>query len=74
MSRTYIVKDLVPRFGVEKLVFKAAERFVFRWYTQNLGKDVNLFIDRAQVLELTALRIGLWASREPWGQSCVQAL
>lgn len=66
--RVDIVKELASRFGIESLVFEAAERPVFRWYVHSLGRDVNLFIDHTQILELTALRTGLWAPREPWGR------
>ncbi len=66
--RTDIVEALVKRFGIERLVFEAAERPVFRWYVYTFGRDVNLFIDHTQVIELTAIRTGLWAPKEPWGK------
>ena len=66
--RTDIVMDLVGRFGKEKLMFEAAEREVFRWYIYKIGWDVNLFVDHSQILELTALRTGLWAPEKPWGK------
>ncbi len=66
--RTDIIEDLVRRFGVERLMFEAAERDVFRWYIYTFGPRVNLFIDHSQILELTAIRTGLWAPKEPWGK------
>ncbi len=66
--RTDIILDLVSRYGKEKLMFEAAERPVFRWYIYNVGWDVNLFVDHSQVIELTALRTGLWAPEKPWGK------
>jgi phosphosulfolactate synthase (CoM biosynthesis protein A) len=66
--RTDIVDTLIKKYGLEKLMFEAAERSVFRWYIYTFGRDVNLFIDHTQVIELTALRTGLWAPKEPWGK------
>ena len=63
-----VIKALVEEFGLEKLMFEAAERRVFRWYIYNLGPWVNLFVDHSQVLEVTALRTGLWAPKKPWGK------
>jgi phosphosulfolactate synthase (CoM biosynthesis protein A) len=66
--RTDIVEDLIKRFGISRLMFEAAERPVFRWYIYTSGRDVNLFIDHTQIIELTALRTGLWAPKKPWGR------
>ncbi len=63
-----VVEALVREFGLEKLMFEAAERPVFRWYIYTFGPHVNLFIDHSQILEVTALRTELWAPKKPWGK------
>jgi phosphosulfolactate synthase (CoM biosynthesis protein A) len=66
--RKDIVGELIKRYGSNTFVFEAADRPVFRWYVNSFGKDVNLFVDHSQILELTALRTGLWAPAKPWGE------
>lgn len=45
---------------------------VFRWYVQHCGPPrVNLFVDHSQVLQLEALRRGLWGTEGTWGRVVV---
>jgi len=64
--RIDIIKRLINEFGIEKLMFEAAEPQVFKWYLKNVSKEVNLFIDYSQIVEFNAWRLGLWGDREIW--------
>jgi phosphosulfolactate synthase (CoM biosynthesis protein A) len=41
---------------------------VFNWYVQLYGPRVNLFVDHRQVVQLEALRAGLWGTSGSWGR------
>ncbi|MDY6789011.1 MAG: phosphosulfolactate synthase, partial [Candidatus Nanohaloarchaea archaeon] len=58
--RIDVIEKLIDRFGYENLMFEAAEPEVFKWYLQNVGKDVNLFIDNSQIVEFNCWRSGIW--------------
>jgi phosphosulfolactate synthase (CoM biosynthesis protein A) len=55
-------------FGMEKLMFEAADPDVFAWYIKNYGPDVNLFIDHSQIVQLECLRAGIWGTKSLWGR------
>lgn len=65
--RTDVIRQLVNEFGYEQLMFEAAEPEVFKWYLQNIGRDVNLFIDNSQIVEFNCWRSGIWGDdQELW--------
>jgi hypothetical protein len=35
---------------------------VFTWYVKTYGPEVNLFVDHSQIVQLEALRAGLWGT------------
>ena len=47
-------------------MFEASDPPVFKWYLKTFGKDVNLFIDHSQIVELNAWRLGLWGDADIW--------
>jgi phosphosulfolactate synthase (CoM biosynthesis protein A) len=66
--RTEVIARLVASLGLERLMFEAADPAVFTWYVKNHGPDVNLFVDHSQIVQLEALRSGLWGSSDLWGR------
>ena len=64
--RIDIITKLIDKFGYKKWMFEASDPAVFKWYLKNVGRDVNLFIDHSQIVELTAWRLGLWGDRDIW--------
>ena len=66
--RTDVVARLVDEFGLEKLMFEAADPEVFAWYVKNYGPEVNLFVDHSQIVQLECLRSGLWGTKSLWGR------
>jgi phosphosulfolactate synthase (CoM biosynthesis protein A) len=54
--------------GLEHLMFEAAEPAVFEWYVRNFGPEVNLFVDHSQIVQLEALRRGIWGTADLWGR------
>jgi phosphosulfolactate synthase (CoM biosynthesis protein A) len=65
--RTEIPAKFINALGLEKLMFEAADPNVFAWYVQNYGPEVNLFIDHSQIVQLEALRQGIWGPRASGG-------
>lgn len=63
-----VVAQIVERLGIRKLMFQAADPLVFTWYVKNYGPDVNLFVDHSQIVQLEALRSGLWGTASIWGR------
>jgi len=61
-----VIKKLVDRFGFKNLMFEASDPPVFKWYLQNFGRNVNLFIDHSQIVEFTAWKTKLWGDPEIW--------
>jgi len=47
-------------------MFEASDPPVFKWYLKAFGKDVNLFVDHSQVVELAAWKTGLWGDPDIW--------
>jgi phosphosulfolactate synthase (CoM biosynthesis protein A) len=66
--RTDVVARIVAELGLEKVMFEAAEPDVFSWYIKNYGIDVNLFVDHSQIVQLEALRAGIWGTHDTWGR------
>ena len=66
--RTDVVAKFIDALGLEKVMFEAADPDVFAWYIKNYGPDVNLFIDHSQIVQLEALRRGIWGTKDLWGR------
>ncbi|WP_407178544.1 phosphosulfolactate synthase [Bradyrhizobium sp. STM 3562] len=66
--RTDVVARIVDQLGLEKVMFEAAEPAVFEWYVKNYGNNINLFIDHSQIVQLEALRSGIWGTKSTWGR------
>ncbi|NIS81071.1 MAG: phosphosulfolactate synthase [Anaerolineales bacterium] len=62
------VSKIINALGLEKLMFEAAEPEVFSWYVKTFGPEVNLFVDHSQIVQLEALRQGIWGSKSLWGR------
>ena len=41
---------------------------VFEWYVKTYGNEVNLFVDHSQIVQLEALREGIWGTKSTWGR------
>lgn len=66
--RTDIISEIAAGIGLDKAVFEAADPEVFAWYIKTFGPEVNLFVDHSQVLELEAMRSGIWGTNELFGR------
>lgn len=66
--RTEVVTAAAARLGLDRVMFEAADPEVFAWYVQTFGPRVNLFVDHSQVVQLEALRAGLWGPDRLWGR------
>ena len=66
--RTDAAAAIIDALGLEKVMFEAADPDVFAWYIKNYGPDVNLFVDHSQIVQLEALRSGLWGTKSLWGR------
>lgn len=66
--RTDIIARLAGALGLDRLMFEAADPAVFTWYVKTYGPDVNLFVDHSQIVQLEALRAGLWGTADVWGR------
>jgi phosphosulfolactate synthase (CoM biosynthesis protein A) len=66
--RTDAVARIINELGLEKVMFEAADPEVFEWYVKNYGNNVNLFIDHSQIVQLEALRSGIWGTKSSWGR------
>ncbi len=66
--RTDVVAKIAGELGLDKVMFEAADPSVFSWYIKNFGPDVNLFVDHSQVVQLEALRSGIWGTKSTWGR------
>jgi phosphosulfolactate synthase (CoM biosynthesis protein A) len=66
--RADVVSAFVEAFGLERLLFEAADPRVFEWYIKNFGAEVNLFVDHRQVLLLESVRSGIWGSHSLWNR------
>jgi len=66
--RTEVPARFINEFGMEKLMFEAADPDVFAWYIKNYAVDVNLFVDHSQIVQLECLRAGIWGTKSLWGR------
>jgi phosphosulfolactate synthase (CoM biosynthesis protein A) len=66
--RTDVVAKFIDALGLEKVMFEAADPEVFAWYIKNYGPEVNLFVDHSQIVQLEALRRGIWGTKDLWGR------
>ena len=65
-----IITSIASALGLERLMFEAADPAVFTWYVKTFGSDVNLFVDHSQIVQLEALRSGIWGTKGTWGRIC----
>jgi phosphosulfolactate synthase (CoM biosynthesis protein A) len=49
-------------------MFEAEDPEVFTCYVKTYGPDVNLFVDHSQIVQLEALRAGVWGTSDVWGR------
>lgn len=66
--RTDVVTEIVSALGLEHVMFEAADPDVFAWYVKSYGPEVNLFVDHSQIVQLEALRSGIWGTKSLWGR------
>jgi phosphosulfolactate synthase (CoM biosynthesis protein A) len=66
--RTDVPARLIDALGLERIMFEAAEPEVFAWYIKHYGPEVNLFVDHSQIVQLEALRQGIWGTASLWGR------
>ncbi|WP_373893916.1 phosphosulfolactate synthase [Virgibacillus sp. CBA3643] len=66
--RTEIATQFARELGTEKVMFEAADPDVFEWYIKNYGPEVNVFVDHSQIVQLEALRRGIWGTKDLWGR------
>jgi len=66
--RTDIAARIVNALGLDRVMFEAADPEVFAWYIKNYGPEVNLFVDHSQIVQLEALRRGIWGTKSLWGR------
>ncbi|HEY7027099.1 MAG TPA: phosphosulfolactate synthase [Gemmatimonadales bacterium] len=41
---------------------------VFAWSVKNYGPEVNLFVNRSQIIQLECLRAGISGTADLWGK------
>jgi phosphosulfolactate synthase (CoM biosynthesis protein A) len=66
--RSEVPAQFATALGLEHLMFEAADPAVFGWYVKNFGPEVNLFADHSQIVQLEALRQGIWGTADLWGR------
>jgi phosphosulfolactate synthase (CoM biosynthesis protein A) len=66
--RTDVAARIINQLGLEKVMFEGADPAVFEWYVKNYGNEVNLFVDHSQIVQLEALRSGIWGTKSTWGR------
>lgn len=66
--RTDVVARIASEIGIERVMFEASDPEVFTWYVKNYGPEVNLFVDHSQIVQLEALRAGIWGTAGTWGR------
>ena len=66
--RTDVPALFISEFGLESVMFEAADPPVFEWYVKNYGPEVNLFVDHSQAYQLECLRAGIWGTKSLWGR------
>jgi phosphosulfolactate synthase (CoM biosynthesis protein A) len=63
VRRPEVVAGIVLALGLEKPVFEAADPERFAWYIENVGPEVNLFVDHSQIIQVESLRSGIGGTR-----------
>jgi len=66
--RTDVAAKIIQKLGTEKIMFEAADPEVFIWYIKNYGPEINLFVDHSQIVQLEAVREGIWGTNSIWGR------
>jgi len=66
--RSEVPEQFAQALGLEHVMFEAADPPVFQWYVKNFGPEVNLFVDHSQIVQLEALRRGVWGTADLWGR------
>jgi len=66
--RVDVPEQFASALGLERVMFEAAEPPVFGWYIKQFGPEVNLFVDHSQIVQLEALRRGLWGTADLWAK------
>jgi phosphosulfolactate synthase (CoM biosynthesis protein A) len=66
--RTDVVARIINELGLQQVMFEGADPAVFEWYVKNYGNEVNLFVDHSQIIQLEALRSGIWGTKSTWGR------
>lgn len=66
--RVDVPEQFAEALGLEHIMFEAAEPSVFGWYIKHFGPEVNLFVDHSQIVQLEALRRGIWGTADLWGK------
>jgi phosphosulfolactate synthase (CoM biosynthesis protein A) len=66
--RTEVIATIVDQLALDHLMFEAADPEVFAWYIKNYGPEANLFVDHSQIVQLEALRSGIWGTKSLWGR------
>lgn len=66
--RTDVPARFINEIGLEHVMFEAADPAVFEWYIKNYGPEVSLFVDHSQIVQLSALRAGIWGTKSTWGR------
>ncbi len=66
--RTDAAAAIARELGLDQVMFEAADPQVFGWYVKNYGPEVNLFVDHSQVVQLEALRSGIWGEASLFGR------
>lgn len=66
--RTDVAAQIVEALGIDHVMFEAADPAVFEWYVKSYGPEVNLFVDHSQIVQLSALRCGIWGTKSSWGR------
>jgi len=61
--RTDVVARIINALGLETVMFEGADPAVFECYIKNYGNEVNLFVDHSQIVQLEALRSGIWGTK-----------
>ena len=66
--RTDVLARIAAELGIERVMFEAADPEVFEWCVRTFGNEVNLFVDHSQIVQLEALRSGVWGTARSWGR------
>lgn len=66
--RTEVPVRIAAELGLEQVMFEAAAPAVFEWYVKSFGPQVNLFVDHSRIVQLEALRQGIWGTKDTWGR------